>query len=213
MSMDCQTAQRLFDDLSGNHLEKAVAQRVHQHLADCTDCRVLQQRTARLQRLLALKRYEQPSPHYTANIVANFHRRLAEEERRGSVWHQLMTRLGLESFAIPRVNWAGACALFLVAGMCWVGLRNSSEALVQPHASQIPSLASQSVVTLIPVSAGAISSAPGSLLDDEALSLSDAGGDLIELVAAGRTQPSQPRYVLDRIAITPASYETARADF
>ena len=58
--MDCQKAQPLFDDLAQNRLDSETALHVRQHLADCTDCRVLAQRAARLQRLLALKRYEQP---------------------------------------------------------------------------------------------------------------------------------------------------------
>jgi hypothetical protein len=36
---------------------------------------------------------------------------------------------------------------------------------------------------------------------------------LVELVAAGQSQPSPPRYVLDRIAVTPVSYEIAAANF
>src|SRR5262245_22718108 len=127
--MNCQKAQRLMDDLARNRLGEPEAVAVRQHLADCTDCRVYHQRAARLQRLLALKRYEQPPPGYFDQVLAGFHQRLAEVEQRGSWWDRALASWGLDSFFSPRYSWASACAVLLVAGVCWMGMRNSNEAL------------------------------------------------------------------------------------
>ena len=74
--MKCEQVQRLFDDLASGRLPEPLAQDARRHLADCTDCRVQQQRLAKLQRLLTLKRYEQPAPAYFDNFTAEFHARL-----------------------------------------------------------------------------------------------------------------------------------------
>ena len=80
--MDCKKTQQLFDDLWHQRLTPETDAQVRQHLADCTDCRVLEQRSARLQRLLALKRYERPAPAYFDNFLSEFHRRLLTEMAR-----------------------------------------------------------------------------------------------------------------------------------
>ena len=74
-NMDCLKAQQLAEDCGKGRLPDRLCRDVSQHLTDCTDCRVAVQRAAKLQRVLALKRHEQPRPEYFENFLSEFHRR------------------------------------------------------------------------------------------------------------------------------------------
>ena len=130
--MDCKKAQRLFDDLSHDRLSLERASEVRQHLADCTDCRVLEQRAARLQRVLALKRYERPSPEYFDNFLTEFHRRLlAETQPQMGWWKRALGGiddfLSAESMQVWRYGLASALGVTMVVGLMWTGLRQPGE--------------------------------------------------------------------------------------
>ena len=86
--MNCQKAQQLFDDLTHERLAPATATEVRQHLTDCTDCRVVEQRTGRLQRLLALKRYS----HCTV---------FASDAQRSNAFYQRLFGMGVRSYQGP----------------------------------------------------------------------------------------------------------------
>src|SRR5271154_4685637 len=129
--MNCQKAQQLFDDLAHERLAPAIAAQVRQHLADCTDCRVLEQRTGRLQRLLALKRYERPAPEYFENFLSEFHSRLSAEARQIRWWEKALGRvddfLAAESMRVWRYSFSSALGVAAVVGLTWMGLRQTGD--------------------------------------------------------------------------------------
>src|SRR5882724_4141550 len=113
--MDCQKTQQLFDGLTQGRLAPEIATQVHRHLADCTDCRMIEQRGARLQRLLALKRYERPAPEYFDNFLSEFHDRLRAETQQVSWWERALRGvddlLAAESKRVWRFSFASAMSL------------------------------------------------------------------------------------------------------
>jgi len=121
--MDCKKAQRLFDDLAHERLVPETAAHVRRHLAECTDCRVLEQRGARLQRLLALKRYERPAPEYFDNFHSEFHSRLLAEAQHTGWWEQALGRienlLAIGSLRMWRYSVASAVGVAAVVGLMW----------------------------------------------------------------------------------------------
>jgi hypothetical protein len=209
--MKCEDIQFLLDDLARERLAEPVASQVRHHLADCTDCRVVHQRGIRLQRLLALKSHEQPAPQYFDNFLSEFHRRLTASEDHPTFWQRFFSTGDSMLLGSWRFGFAGACGIALTVGLFWMGLRTSNEAVTDASdfsatpfiVYAAPPPASQSAQTF-PLEASLASSAPTIETSNGGLTLANA--------AADRAQPSTPRYVLDRIAITPASYE-ARADF
>jgi predicted anti-sigma-YlaC factor YlaD len=214
--MDCQKAQLLFDDLSENRLDSETAMRVHQHLVDCTDCRVLEQRAARLQRLLALKRYEQPAPEYLENFLSEFHDRLMAEAQRPAWWERALARIDnllvVGTMRVWRYGVASAMGVAVVVSVMWISARqtNAPDSAADQTDAANPSLVladshstPDAIVAPVPASLQAV---PG---DDQPAS---AGGvDLVQTTT--RADDTAPRYVLDRIAVTPASYEVPNYHF
>jgi hypothetical protein len=221
--MDCKKTQQLFDDLWHQRLTPETAAQVGQHLADCTDCRVLQQRAARLQRLLALKRYERPVPAYFDNFLSEFHRRLLAEAQRTGWWEQVLGRvddlLAVESMRVWRYRFASAMGVAVVMGVVWMGVRQTSDPggaagqtasanaswvvaeteamLPPPHstpstiAAPIPSLWHATPADYQPATAGSVDTVP----------------------APTHADSTAPRYVLDRISVTPATYDVPSVHF
>jgi anti-sigma factor RsiW len=219
--MDCQQAQRLFDDLGENRLPEPAAREVHRHLDECTDCRVAHQRAARLQRLLALKRHEQPGPAYFDSFLDEFHRRLdAETAPRASWWERVRDSLTLEPAHTWRYTLAGAAAVVLVVGS--LTLRSLHPVALPVAVVAPPPVADSSPVLVASESHPASHTAPRLVnasytgaargIDAESAALVTPGGIIIMPTAARRDQ-SPPRYVLDRLTVTPASYETASIHF
>ncbi len=70
-----------------------------------------------LQRLLRLKRHEQPPPAYFEDFMAEFHRRQREELLRRPLWRLALDRMeaALPTFSPVRYAYAGACATAVVA--------------------------------------------------------------------------------------------------
>src|ERR1017187_787551 len=132
--MNCQKAQQLLDDLTHERLAPATAAQVRQHLADCTDCRVMEQRTGRLQRVLALKRYERPAPEYFDNFLSEFHDRLLTEARQVGWWERALGRvddfLAAESMRVWRYSFCSALGVAAGGGVAWVGRRRTRDAAV-----------------------------------------------------------------------------------
>jgi hypothetical protein len=215
--MDCQKAQLLFDELSQNRLDSETALRVRQHLADCTDCRVLEQRAARLQRLLALKRYEQPATGYLDGFLSEFHRRLLAETQRTAWWERGLGRIDsllvVGTMRVWRYGVASAMGVAVVVGVMWMSVRqtNAPDSAADQTAAVNPSLVladSQAAPAPSP-------SAPDSLVAPVPASLPAVPGD-DQFASAGSVdlvQAPAPHYVLDRIADTPVSYEVPSPHF
>ncbi len=200
--MDCRKVQRRLDEFESGRLPTAQRRAMRAHLKDCTDCRVQQQRTIRLQRLLALKTYEQPGERYFDGIAADVHRRLAPGQITESPVDRWLQQLGLDSFLSSRYGWASACAVLLIAGLTWVGLRNTSSLADRHRPMSSEPVVLVETAPLIPPSWPAAPASSAGL-----------GDGAVELVAAGRVPSGSPRYVLDRIGVVPASYEPAHIDF
>ncbi len=180
--MNCNKAQRLYDDLADGRVSEPLAAELRRHLDECTDCRVLRQRAGRLQQLLSLKRHEQPAPAYFDNFLGDFHRRLAIETMRPTWRERLAEAFRIEIAPAWQYGLAGACALVLAVGFFQYG-SNDTLAPVRPTRSH--------------------SSSPNTLA-----SVRPAGAPV-----AWQASSSRPQYVLERLAVTPVSYETASIRF
>jgi len=190
--MDCKKAQRLYDDLAEGRVTEPLAAELHRHLDECTDCRVLRQRAARLQQLLSLKRHEQPAPAYFNNFVADFHRRLDVEAMRPTWRERLVEVISVEIAPIWRYGLVGTtCATMLALGLVWKTYRPT--ATVHPPQVTLTASATTTAPTEVP---------SASSVQQVAL-----------IPAAWHPEASRPQYVLERIAVTPASYETASVRF
>ncbi len=221
--MDCQKAQPLFDELSQNRLDSETALHVRQHLADCTDCRVLAQRAARLQRLLALKRYEQPAPGYLDNFLSEFHSRLMAETQRTAWWERALGNIDrllvVGTMHVWRYGVASAMGVAVVVGVMWMSVRQTN---APDNAADQTAAANPSLVLADSQAAPAPShSAPDSIVASAPTSLQAEAGDDQPLSAGGvdldqttaRADYTAPVYVLDRLAVTPASYEVPSPHF
>lgn len=217
--MNCKNAQPLFDDLSDGRLPETLATEVRRHLDDCTDCRVLQQRGLRLQRLLALKRHELPGPEYFAGVLSEFHRRLDEELRpRATIWERLTGALTIEPARSWRFGFAGAMGLALAAAVVLMVNRPAHQSLASAQrnskSSVFPSeLAPENI-------AAALSSLPpdnqGGMLVPATVGNPDGserGVMLLPATGGLGLDPLAPRYVLDRVTVSPAAYEVANVRF
>lgn len=197
--MNCKQAQRLI-------LSDAANSDVQRHLADCSDCRVAQQRALRLQQLLTVKRHETPGQHYFDGFLDNFHRRLATTTApQPTFWQRCCARLRIEP--VPRLRYGFAHALgvaFAVAlvSRTWITadlpINHAAEDSIAPQIATSSLPAPQSMPRMIAASLPAQPAAPTALV-----------------FPALATRPGfdAPRYVLDRFSLTPASYEVANIHF
>ncbi|HXI84014.1 MAG TPA: zf-HC2 domain-containing protein [Verrucomicrobiae bacterium] len=220
--MDCQKVQQLFDDLTHERLATATAAQVRQHLADCTDCRVMEQRTGRLQRLLALKRYERPAPGYFDNFLSEFHGRLLTEARQIGWWERVLGRvddfLAAESMRVWRYSFTSALGVAAVVGLTWMGLRQASDpavVAVDPTVTANSSLADADAMLPPPQSTPntIVASLPGLSPVASADYQSSSMSGVVLVPTSARADSSAPRYVLDRISVTPASYDVPSVHF
>src|SRR6266404_1867244 len=207
--MNCQKVQQLFVDLTHERLAPAAAAQVRQHLADCTDCRVMEQRAGRLQRLLALKRYERPAPEYFDNFLSEFHGRLLTEARQIGWWERVLGRvddfLAAESMRVWRYSFTSALGVAAVVGLTWMGLRQASDPAVvaiDPAVTANSSLADADAMLPPPQSTPntIVASLPGlspvALADYQSSSMSG----VVLVPTSARADSSAPRYVLDHIS-------------
>jgi hypothetical protein len=216
--MDCKKAQRLFDDLAHERLAAETAALVRRHLAECTDCRVLEQRSARLQRVLALKRYERPAPGYFDNVLPEFHSRLVAEAQRTGWWEEALGHmenlLTLGSIRMWRYSFASAMGVAAAVGLMWTSVRQSVDYAGQAAAVD-PSLVAAETMLPPPHSTPSAIAAP--LAGWSRVSPADyqpsSAGSVVLVSTPTRADSPAPRYVLDRIAVTPASYEVASVHF
>jgi hypothetical protein len=210
--MNCSKAQRLLDDLRRERLPESLAKQVRLHLADCTDCRVLQQRGDRLQRLLTLKRYEQPPKQYFDNFLTEFHRRQELEDAQPSWWEHFVPRFPaspIDSGSIWRYGFAGALASLLAIGLLGVSIGEPAHLTREQSAEVVASeLASPTTIFAyrgVPETISAPLPSPAPSTASSVL--------VVPAAASNLADPAAPRYVLDRITMTPVSYEVASARF
>lgn len=205
--MDCQKTQRLLDDLAAQRLRRRVAREVQQHLAACTDCRVASQRAAKLQRLLALKRYESPGSAYFDQVTAEFHRRLQLQWQHASRWERWLETVRQQLVVEPRRLWrygfAGSVGLAVAGLLLWVS-EQPTETVVLPAESVSPVLVA--VQQTAP---------PAPVLPEPSpvVRMSVRPPTHIAGPAAVASYESPPRYVLDRVRVTPVNYEAAAVHF
>jgi hypothetical protein len=215
--MDCRKAQELFDDLSRERLAPETATEVRQHLVDCTDCRVQEQRTARLQRLLALKRYEQPAPEYFDSFLSEFHHRVLAEARQPGRWEQVLGHieefLAVDSVRVWRYRFASAMGMAVVVGLMWMGVRQMDDPA--GVASQTAEADSSLIFAETGRSTPSTIAAPlPSLLRVTPAEYQPAAADNAAVTPApAQADSPSPRYVLDRISVTPASYDVPNVQF
>lgn len=220
--MNCKKVQQLIDDLTRERLAPATAAQMRQHLADCTDCRVLEQRAGRLQRLLALKRHERPAPEYFENFLSEFHGRLSAEVQRAGWWERVLGRvdgfLAAESMRVWRYSFTSAMGLAMVVGLTWMGLRQTADPAIvamDPAATASADLADAGA--MLPPSHSTpqtvVASLPSALPVVAADYQPASAGGVVLVPASARADSSAPRYVLDRISVTPASYDVPSVHF
>jgi hypothetical protein len=220
--MNCQKAQQLFDDLTHERLAPATAAQVRQHLADCTDCRVMEQRVGRLERLLALKRYERPAAEYFDNFLSEFHGRLLTEARRVGWWERALGRvddfLAAESMRVWRYSFSSALGVAAVVGLTWMGLRQADDpaiAAIDPVIATSSSLADADAMFPPPHSTPStiVASLPGRSPAASASYQPAPAGNVVLVSTSAHADSSTPRYVLDRLSVTPASYDVPSVHF
>ena len=217
--MNCRQTQRLFDDMADGRLPEAVAQQLQRHLEECTDCRVTRQRSARLQQLLAVKRYEQPSPDYFGNFLREFHQRLeAETMPRVSFWERIVNNLAIEPVRTWRYGFSGAVGLALAVTMIWRGFSAPDvSARIGLPAGSLPSpihlFASDDLPAKNPTPRTIAAILPLSTRATRGETESASAGSVAIVPVDAHSELGAPRYVLDRIGVTPASYEVASIHF
>ncbi|MEI6085317.1 MAG: hypothetical protein WCS70_13600 [Verrucomicrobiota bacterium] len=202
--MDCQKAQRLIHDLgNGASLD------VQRHVSECSDCRVTQQRALHLQQLLAIKRHENPGPHYFDNFLSNFHNRLAQETApQPTVWQRVLARLHIEPAPRLRYGFTHALGVAFAVTLMWRGL----------VATDLPVNTTRSVDndSLVPELTTSGLPAPHStprMIASALPSPTVPPASAFLMPAAALRDMSAPRYILDRISLSPASYELASIHF
>jgi anti-sigma factor RsiW len=211
--IDCGKIQRLFDDLADSRLAEGDRQEVERHLRDCTDCRVAQQRAVRLQQLLALKRHEQPGSQYFENFLDNFHRRLELSILSQPGWWERLSRLLRDrSRPVLRYGFAHAIGVAIAVVLIYRGS-------VGTDWTSITATADQPVITSLPPATSPAlvvpHSVPGTIVSllSEPLDLTPASSNILSFTVPALAEDNTPRYVLDRFAVTPVSYDVASIRF
>lgn len=207
--MDCIKAQRYAADLADHRLDEAAARELQNHLSNCSDCRVAQQRALRLQQLLSIKRRESPGAHYFDGFLYDFHRRL-QVAPAPSWWSRALRVLHVQEAPMLRYGFAHACGVVFACGMI---LRAVITADVAGNSSalEIPGFSTPNLQSTLP----APQSTPrriASILPRQPDPTSMAGSALI-IPGLSRGELNASRYVLDRISLSPASYEVASVHF
>ena len=191
--MDCRQTKELFHDFADGRLAEPVARDLQRHLAECSDCRVFQQRDQRLQQLLAVKRYETPGADYFNNFLGEFHQRLAVATApRESYWVQFCRRLHLQPIPLLHLRYTHALGAAVALVLIWRGL----VAVELPTGGERQDFSSSHST---PQMIAATLPAPTSQLP--------------ALPVLAQVALNTPRYVLDHIAAAPASYEVASIHF
>jgi hypothetical protein len=166
---------------------------------------VAQERALRLQQLLAVKRHETPGSHYFDNFLDNFHRRLAAATApQPTLWERICARFHLEPAPRLRYGFVHALGVVFALALIWQGLIASdlpvatSSDSTAPAFTNLPDPAPSSTPSVI------ASKLPASVLPPM---------HTLPAAPVVTRDFNSPRYILDRISLTPASYEVASIHF
>ena len=209
MSMDCIKAQRYAADLADHRLDQATAHELQNHLSNCSDCRVSQQRALHLQQLLSVKRHESPGAHYFDGFVNEFHRRL-EVAPTPSLWSEVLRFFHTQNAPVLRYGFAHACGVVFACGMILRAVM-TGDVTGNSSALEIPPYGVPNLQSTLP----APQSTPrriASVLPRQPDPTLMAGSALI-IPGLARDELIASRYILDRISLSPASYEVASFHF
>lgn len=165
-----------------------------------------------LQKLLRLKRHEQPPPEYFEGFLREFHLRQREELLRQPLWRIALERVQafVGELALPRMAYAGATtAVLLAAGIASYNILNPQSDLGGARVAQ----ASFPVEKVGRTVAYQTVDAPGSAAPQRIARISEWNGQPIQLLvpaempnvnAVQGMRAVTPRYVIDT---HPVSYE------
>ena len=208
--MDCNQVQQYFNGLISMQESKSVSSKINQHLIDCTDCRVQQQRIVRLQQLLALKRYEKPHPEYFDCFLSEFRQRLYEEQtRQPSLWQQMTERFREFTFSAIHFRYAGGIAILIALACMWAGLQVM-------NTSSKPS--NETPIFQKTVRKNTTDHLPNAFPQLTSFSKQINGGDQFHSVEFVSQRPEEEvanttEYILESITITPVNYEVDSVHF
>ena len=148
-----------------------------------------------IQKLLRLKRFEQPSEEYFANFLEEFQRRQRSEILRRSLWRIVCDRSSafFSQFTIPQYAYgAASAAVLVVAGVLSASILSSDSA-----SSQIAAESNSATGRVRPAVGTALVYSPDLIGND--LDFSSVDVKSLHASAGGQT-----RYVIDA---RPVSYE------
>ena len=150
-----------------------------------------------IQKLLRLKRFEQPPEEYFDSFLEEFQRRQRTELLQRSLWEIICDRSGafFSQFTVPQYAYgAASAAVLMVAGVLSVGILSSDPASLRFAAESTPS---DAIGRVEPAAGTALVYSPSSLGSE----IDFSNGSVQSLHASAG---EQPRYVIDA---RPVSYE------
>lgn len=210
--MDCKKTQRLINELGDGRIKKSEARAIQQHLGECSDCRVTQQRSLRLQQLLSVKRHENPGADYFDNFLGEFQQRLAKETApRPSLWERFCGHLHIQPVFSMRYGFAHALGVVLAIAGVWRGLSAGDFSANSNQAAALDLSAPRLVSSTQPASHSTPRKIVSALPTPHAKAAVVPSGALV-IPESVRDDFTSPGYALDQFAAAPA-YEVASIHF
>jgi len=163
-----------------------------------------------IQKLLRLKRHEQPPPEYFEDFLREFHCRQREELLRQPLWRIALERMQafFGELTVPRVAYAGATAAVLVsAGIASYNILNpvgESHRIASLGATTTTGLRGAEMAQVRQVSAASPSSRSALAWNHQQFQMLQADVSILKAATQSNGSVGTPRYVIDT---RPVSYE------